>query len=69
VVAEQHGGRQPHQAAADDQDGDFLVGHGATLARPATTYKPNSWSCAKRRFGEPSRVICASLVLDAPEAT
>jgi hypothetical protein len=32
VVAEQHGGRQPHQAAADDQDRDFLARHGATLA-------------------------------------
>jgi hypothetical protein len=33
VVAEQHRGGQVDQAAADDQDRDFLVGHGATLAR------------------------------------
>ena len=32
MVAEQRGGRQPHQAAADDQDGDFVVGHDARLA-------------------------------------
>ena len=27
VVAEQHGGRQAHQAAADDQDRNVLVSH------------------------------------------
>ena len=27
VVTEQNGGRQPHKAAADDQDRHFLVGH------------------------------------------
>ena len=35
VVAEQHGRRQTHQAAADDQDGNLLVSHGATLDAPA----------------------------------
>jgi hypothetical protein len=39
VVTEQHGGRQPHEAAADDQDGHFLLRHDATLAAPATTYQ------------------------------
>ena len=35
VVAEQHRRRQTHQAAADDQDGNLLVSHGATLDAPA----------------------------------
>jgi hypothetical protein len=40
VVAQQHRGRQPHEAAADDQDGDFLVRHGATLAASAPRANP-----------------------------
>jgi hypothetical protein len=31
VVAEEHRRRQPHEAAADDQDRDVCVAHGATV--------------------------------------
>ena len=41
VVAEQHGGRQAHQAAADDQDRDLLVSHGATLDARGTMCQLN----------------------------
>src|SRR4051812_42323958 len=43
-MSEQHRGRQPHQAAADDQDRNFLIGHAPTLFLPAITWT-RSVSC------------------------
>ena len=55
VVAEQHGRRQTHQAAADDQDRDLLVSHGATLDAPATMCQLNLVIREIHRSNEPRR--------------
>ena len=57
VVAEQRGGRQAHQAAADDQDRDLLGRHGATLAdacvmlarRPTRCQRPDDVGISRPR--------------------
>ena len=55
VVAEQHGGRETHQAAADDQDRGLLFSHGATLDGPATMCQLNLVIGEIHRSNEPRR--------------